>query len=79
MSVSTVTSKGQTTVPVDIREFLHLQPGDRIRYVQMDDGTVLMIPLNVDVSELKGILPKPKKPVSIADMNRAIRERGGRI
>ena len=39
---STLTSKGQTTVPKAIRESLRLKSGDRITFTLMPDGTVLM-------------------------------------
>jgi antitoxin PrlF len=78
MSTSTLTSKGQTTIPKDIRERLNLQPGDRLEFVIDDDGRVLVLPASIDASELTGLLKPPAKPVSVADMNRAIRKRGGR-
>ena len=78
MSTSTLTSKGQTTIPKDIRERLNLQPGDRLEFVIDDDGRVLVLPASIDASELTGMLKPPAKPVSVADMNRAIRKRGGR-
>lgn len=75
MSIATLTSKGQTTIPLDIRKILDLKPGDKIEFI-VEDGYVFIAPLTSDVSELKGILPKPKKKISIEDMNRAIRKRG---
>ncbi len=78
MSTSTITSKGQTTIPKDIRERLNLQPGDRLEFVIDDDGRVLVLPASIDASELAGILKPPAQPVSVADMNRAIRRRGGK-
>ena len=78
MSTSTLTSKGQTTIPKDIRERLNLRPGDRLEFVIDDDGRVLVLPASIDASELTGMLKPPAKPVSVADMNRAIRKRGGR-
>ena len=78
MSTSTLTSKGQTTIPKDIRERLNLQPGDRLEFVIDEDGRVLVLPASIDASELTGMLKPPAKPVSVEDMNRAIRKRGGR-
>ena len=40
---SKVTSKGQTTIPQEVREYLELKPGDRINYV-LDNGLVRLIP-----------------------------------
>lgn len=75
MTSSTITSRGQTTIPNAIRKYLHLQPGDRIDFVINDTGKVIIFPATVDVAELKGILPIPKKPVSIEHMNKVIRQR----
>ena len=78
MSTSTLTSKGQATIPKDIRKRLNLHPGDRLEFVIDEDGRVLMLPASVEASELAGMLKRPGKPVSAAAMNQAIRKRGGR-
>lgn len=78
MSTSTLTSKGQTTIPKDVRKRLNLHPGDRLEFVIDEDGRVLVLPVSIDVSELAGMLKSPARPVSVEDMNRAIRKRGGR-
>jgi antitoxin PrlF len=78
MSTSTLTSKGQTTIPKDIRERLNLHPGDRLEFVIDEDGRVLVLPASIDASELAGMLKPPAKPVTVAEMNRAIRKRRGR-
>lgn len=78
MSTSTLTSKGQTTIPKDIRKRLNLHPGDRLEFVIDEDGRVLVLPASIDASELAGMLKPPVRPVSVEDMNRAIRKRGSR-
>ena len=78
MSTSTLTSKGQTTIPKDVRKRLNLHPGDRLEFVIDDDGRVLVLPASIDASELAGMLKSPARPVSVEDMNQAIRKRGGR-
>ena len=78
MSTSTLTSKGQTTIPKDVRKRLNLQPGDRLEFVIDEDGRVLVLPVSIDASELAGMLKSPARTVSVEDMNRAIRKRGGR-
>jgi antitoxin PrlF len=60
MSIATVTSKGQITIPQDIRIFLELHPKDKIEFM-IEGETVIVKPLTIDASELKGCLPKPKK------------------
>ena len=73
MTIATITSKGQTTIPKAIRDRLRLKSGDQVDFVVEPDGRVVLVPMTVDVADLKGILPKPKKLVSLADMERAIR------
>jgi antitoxin PrlF len=76
MVLATVTSKGQTTIPKEIRDYLHLRTGDEIAFC-IQDGSVLIKPMTGDVRELKGFLKKyaPSHPVSVEEMNRAIRGR----
>ncbi|MBM4123021.1 MAG: AbrB/MazE/SpoVT family DNA-binding domain-containing protein [Nitrospira sp.] len=78
MPTSTVTSKGQTTIPKEIREQLHLKPGDRVEFVTDADGRVVVLPATVDAAELAGILKPPSRSVTVEAMNQAIRKRGGR-
>lgn len=75
MATATLTSKGQTTIPKEIRDYLHLHAGDKMEFVIEPDGGVSLRPATRDVAELEGVLPKPKRPVSLAAMDRAIRER----
>jgi AbrB family looped-hinge helix DNA binding protein len=73
MATSTLTSKGQITIPKEIREHFKLRAGQRLEFQIAADGLVVMRPRNRDVRELKGILqPKRRKPVSVEQMNEAI-------
>lgn len=76
MSTATVTSKGQITIPADVRRWLGLESGDRVEFLDVDGGFAIEA-ANDDVRVLKALLRKPAKPVSIADMNAAVRARGG--
>ena len=79
MSMATITSKGQTTIPKEIRDHLKLHPGDRIDFIIEREGRVVVEPATVDVKELEGILHKPgKKAVSVEDMKQAIKKRFGK-
>lgn len=75
MTTATLTSKGQITIPVEIRQRLGLDRGDRIEFVEAADGSFSIRPANNDVRSLKGLLRRPATPVSITDMNTAIRKR----
>ena len=68
---ATLSSKNQVTIPKQVREFLHLQPGDRFKFFFQPDGMVAILP-KIPVSKLKGTLPKRRKPVSVEEMNAAI-------
>ncbi|PRY23521.1 AbrB family transcriptional regulator [Aliiruegeria haliotis] len=71
MQESTVTMKGQTTLPKDVRRALGLASGDRVRYVILD-GEVRLLKVQ-PVSGLAGLLARPgRKPVSLDEMDEAI-------
>ena len=76
MSTATLTSKGQVTIPMEVRQRMGLDTGDRIEFVLLEGGEYAIRPAIDDVRSLKGLLRKPPKPVSIEDMNAAIRKRG---
>ncbi len=78
MAVSTVTSKGQTTIPGEIRRHLKLRAGDRVEFVVEASGKVVVVPATVDVAELKGILAPAPRRVTLEDMEAAVRKRAGR-
>jgi AbrB family looped-hinge helix DNA binding protein len=68
---STLTSKGQTTIPKAIRDSLRIKPGDRMTFTLMPDGTVVMRVKNKRVVELAGTLRrKGRKPVPIEQLSR---------
>jgi antitoxin PrlF len=76
MSTARLTSKGQLVIPKDIREYMRLQPGDRLDFIIQDDGEVVIRSVVTDVRELKGILHvSGRQPVSVTAMNEAIRKR----
>lgn len=58
----TLTSKGQTTVPSEIRDILKLKPGDKIRYV-VRDGEVAMKAKNRRLSDLSGRFADPTRAI----------------
>ena len=71
MELSTITSKGQTTIPAHIRRKLNLNADDKLHFVVEADH-LLVIPAKRSIKELKGIIPKPDSPVSIEGMNAAV-------
>jgi antitoxin PrlF len=75
VAASTITTKGQTTIPGSIRRHLNLKPGDRIEYVVEADGKVVLLPATVDVSALKGLLAPAPRRLSLDEIDAAIRKR----
>lgn len=76
MTTATLTSKGQITIPADVRRALDVRTGDRVEFVQVEPGRFVIVAATRSVRELKGMFGKPARPVSIEEMNRAIAERG---
>ena len=70
--IATVTSKGQVTLPAEARKRLRLGPGSKLEFVVLDDERLEAIPLVETLASLKGMVPKPKKTLSLADMDLAI-------
>ncbi|MET3106431.1 antitoxin PrlF [Oxalobacteraceae bacterium GrIS 2.11] len=69
MSTAKLGSKGRVTIPAKVRAALRLETGSRIEFIETTNGEFLMIPITSSSLELKGMLPKPAKAVSIDDMN----------
>ncbi len=71
MSESTITSKGQVTIPADIRKALDLAAGEKVVFTQLEDGTTVMRVKRRSIQELKGLLKKVKtgRKVGIDEMN----------
>ena len=72
MPAATVTSKGQITIPVEVRSALGLDAGDRVEFVELEKGKFAVVAATTPVESLKGLIHKPAKPVSIDQMNAAI-------
>jgi antitoxin PrlF len=77
LSASVVSTKGQIVIPAQIRAELGVKAGSRVEFVRTDEGWLIK-PATLPVTALKGILKKPQKPISVEDMNLAIRRRAGR-
>jgi AbrB family looped-hinge helix DNA binding protein len=69
-----ITSKGQTTIPAEIRERLGLHTGDRIAFIEMDQG-FLIVPRNRPASSLFGSLAEYALPnTTVEDYKRSVGE-----
>lgn len=76
MALAKITTKGQVTIPKNIRESLHLHTGDKIEIVLNHQGEAVIRPISKKVDDVFGILKRPKqKTVSVEQMNEAIKNR----
>jgi antitoxin PrlF len=71
MSTATVTSKGQVTIPKDVRDALNLRQGTQIIFVVQPDGSVLLRPKTKNLKDMVGML-KAKRHVTVEEMNDVI-------
>lgn len=68
---ATLTSKGQTTIPKEIRESLGMKPGDQMTFTLMPDATVIMRVKSKSVTALAGVLQKKgRKAVPVEQLSR---------
>jgi antitoxin PrlF len=79
MSAATITSKGQITIPKDVRVRLGLHSGDKICFIFDGKDRVSFIPVTKSIVSLKGIVPKPDEVVSLEDMQATVKARGSRF
>lgn len=71
MAVASVTSKGQITIPIQIRAYLKIDTGDKLEFIIDNEGHVIISPKTLSIDDIYGLI-KRKKHVSIEDMNHAI-------
>lgn len=72
---TTITSKGQVTIPKDVREEMHLHPGDRVTFRIEEGGAVRLVPVARPVTDLRGLLKAPEgPPATVEEMDQSIIE-----
>ena len=76
MTTATISSKGQITVPADVRRALHVDVGNRVEFVEIEPGKYEFAAATRSITELKGMFGKAKRAISIEEMNRAIAAQG---
>jgi AbrB family looped-hinge helix DNA binding protein len=70
---STLTSKGQITIPKEMRDKLNLAPGDKVKFFIQPDGNLVILP-KLPASALRGMFRSRVGPVSLEDMEEGIRK-----
>jgi AbrB family looped-hinge helix DNA binding protein len=72
MPTATVSSKGQVTIPKEVRKALRIDAGDRVSFLVRDDGVVELRPETVDLNDLYGMLRHEGEPATVEEMNEEI-------
>jgi AbrB family looped-hinge helix DNA binding protein len=73
MPTATLTSKGQITIPREVRARLGVEEGDKLEFLVEEDGSVTLRPVTASARDLYGLLKRPRKArVSVDQMNRGI-------
>ena len=77
MPTTTMTSKGQVTIPKDIRDSLHLNTGDKIEFILTQSKEVILRPVTKKVDDVFGLLASYKKvePVSVEEMDEIVKQK----
>ena len=78
MPTSTLTSKGQLTLPKPIRERLNVRPGDRVEFRLTEEGQVMVEAASRDLRTLRGILKAGDVRLTLEQMDEAARKGGTR-
>jgi AbrB family looped-hinge helix DNA binding protein len=72
MATAAVTSKGQITIPLEVRKKLGIKPGDRVRFIEGENGEYILKPKTSSIMDMEGCVHWTGKPVSIKEMNETI-------
>jgi AbrB family looped-hinge helix DNA binding protein len=72
MATATISSKGQVTLPREVRVALGVSAGDRLDFIRLEDGAYVVVPASHSIRALKGLLPRREGAVSLEQMDAAI-------
>ena len=76
MTLATITTKGQVTIPKAVRDYLRLHTGDKIEFVVTNNRVALLRPISKKVDDIFGKLHKPnRKAISTGEMDAVIRRK----
>ena len=78
MARTTLTTRGRITLPKEVRDRMGLRPGDRLEFVERERGVYEVVAARKDVRHLKGLVFKPRRPLSVEEMKAAVRRARGR-
>ena len=72
----TVTSRGRVTLPVEARRRLGIHAGSKLEFIIRGDDRLEFVRVGGSIRDLKGVLPRPKRTLSLAAMDGAIVRQG---
>lgn len=72
MTTATLSSKGQITIPIEVRTELKVNTGDRVEFVQIAPGRYEFVAATRDITELKGMFGQAQVMVTLEDMDAAV-------
>lgn len=78
MSTAVLSSKGQITIPAAVRSGLGVDTGDSVEFIEVAPGHYELVAATLPATALKGLVPQAKEPVSVEDMNAAVRGRAAK-
>lgn len=70
--IATVTSKGQLTLPIEARRKFGIRAGSKLDFIIIGDDRMEVVPMTDSIKNLKGMVPKPTKPLTLEEMDAAI-------
>lgn len=73
MTAAKMTSKGQITIPAQVRGQLSLKTGDKVEFVELPGGGFKIMAANLPITAIKGMVARPARPVTVEQMNEAVR------
>lgn len=77
MTLAKITSKGQTTIPKEIRDYLRLAPGDRVMFMQRD-GEVILRPVTQTLLDLRGSINPRRRPEDFVAVRQEVKRKVAR-
>ncbi len=78
MPSSSLTTKGQITLPKQIRDRLGIKTGDRVAFREREDGTIVVEAETTNLLDLRGAVKTRVRGITIEDMKEAVRKRAAR-
>jgi AbrB family looped-hinge helix DNA binding protein len=72
MAAATITTKGQVTIPREVRAALGVGAGDRLDFIRMEDGNYAIVPASRSIRSLRGVLGARAQTVTLDEMDAAI-------